>query len=59
MGKDYDMNVDMWSIGCIVFYMLFGCTAFQPVPDYIKHFKDICLPYFSIDKTLKNFPKIK
>jgi serine/threonine protein kinase len=39
---DYTFSVDMWSIGCLIFFMLFGYPPIQSGINYLNDVNKIC-----------------
>ena len=59
--QEYNHKADIWSLGCIIFFMLFGQTPFKSpyVMRPLNIIKEVCRPQFSIDNALKQYPQVK
>jgi serine/threonine protein kinase len=55
-GEEYDKEVDMWSLGAIVFFLLYGTSPFpnRIVQDPLQMMANICYPEFSFEKAFLN-----
>jgi serine/threonine protein kinase len=53
VGKKYDYKVDLWSLGVILFYLLFREYPFRNGVNALKDIKVKCIPSFQTDKHVK------
>ena len=61
-GKKYNIQVDMWSLGCIIFFMVFGIPPFYfddsiGTSKFLEKLTNLCNP-FSIAKIYQIYPML-